>query len=1302
MYAGTYYGQTYYGDTYPSYGTGGATYALTGALSGASSVTASDANAERLAAAIAGAGTEFGTMVPSGGLVFGSPCNTSADFTTVLAATGDTSVVGSAATGYIGSSIRQNMTIAASAETSVRKSLPSAVRISQFRYKADSAGTFSTTVDHNLHVLFSDSGFLNQIIHIRLIGVSGGYTLRVVDPNNSYATTVGTTVMSLATWHRFAVQITDTQIKVFLDNGVTPEIVYTPATGNYVNVYVNSLLWGRSFSQGYTGIQDVDEIWTGNIAAAPTTTAGQIADTYQGYLQRYLTFDGAIVRPPTEGSNGTFTTAVADVVSEGIAYGLKMAVQSNDQKTFNLVDNWTRANLDRRVSTTANTQLNAAPTTGLNLMAFHYNANSSDGKGAGTIYDANAALDADPERATALLWAHARWGSSSLTVGSGPELVTPNYMARALAITGDIATYGLKFSSATGFWYLVNDLQQTTDVVQLGPDYNNPAAFKMFAEYDVTNRAKWNLAVSGAYDILTKAANQVMTGATPAQSTTAALNPNWISFTLSTGLTSGTPSTYGDSNYGYNAFRSYNRLYDAYTWYGDTTALAALRLPKTFFTAQWNGSAKIAATYSHDGTNAATYEKTFFYWASYWSIYAGDTSNTVAAAIYSGKLASKYTQLPSGSYYDNGGYTYFDQSWNVINEMQKAGSFINYGQGTPIESTVLGTSTMTAAMQSASSYAVTGSLSGSGVETSSLSNAEVETGSLSGSAAVTSSMGDSELDSAAFSGTSAVTGSLANIELETASLSGVSSVAATISRSAPVTSALSGTSSTSSALSDTDPEAATISGAGIETSAISNTVLLSGALAGSSLFSSSFSGTQTLSATLSGSAAVVAAVGDASTVSSAEVGASSLTAILSDSEQFSAALSGTSTVTVSTSNQVATTATLLGGSQLGRQNLITNPSFETDTPGNLVNPAGWSLYGVNPTYKGVIAQNATYGANTFKVSAASITDCGIQYVVTGLTIGQTYTLSAYLKTDSTVVNANLILDTSQGIGGFMTRGSNSGANVNQRVSVTMTVDRTSCNVYMGQGSFGSNSFGNVWWDGVMLEVGSVAGTYIEGSQLSVSVSETQGGTLAGSSLVTSAIAIAGALGSSMVGASSLTATISDREVEAGTLSGSGTVAGLVTDTESVNASESGSSSVIGTVSDLENVTTALTGGSTLSATLATSGVFGATLVGSSVVGATIIDTETQSAPISGIASIIAALSDVEALSASLVGSSTVTASLSLLSTGVAAVAGASTTTVTFGADIDPTLAAVLGYGSLSATLSVTTPGRGSLLLLGIG
>lgn len=778
-------------------------------------------------------------------------------------------------------------------------------------------------------------------------------------------------------------------------------------------------------------------------------------------------------------------------------------------------------------------------------------------------------------------------------------------------------------------------------------------------------------------------------------------------------------------------------------------------------------------------------------------------------------------------------------------------------------------------------YAFTGALSGSGVETSSLSNTEVETGSLLGSAAVTSSLGNSELDSAAFSGTSAVTGSLANIELETASLSGVSSVAATVSISAPVTSTLSGTSSTSSALSDTDPEASTISGAGVETSAISNTVLLSSALAGSSLFSSSFSGTQTLSATLSGSAAVVATVGDASTVSSAEVGASSLTSILSDSEQFSAALSGTSSVAASTNSStvlsgalgggsaifraniiangsfetdltgwlqyggsplstfaqdtahvqfgtqamkltasavadgqgqfagaqynlsnlqigaaytfsvyiystVATTGgqvnlyhgsgglnfnnstdiavgwnrlslsmapggtsggvyirfkgvanqvywidgamveigsnlntyidggngallnnssligSFNGGSQLGRQNLILNPSFETDTPGNLNSVAGWSLYGVNPTYKGVIAQNATYGANTFKVSAASITDCGIQYVATGLTIGQTYTLSAYLKTDSTVVNANLILDTSQGIGGFMTRGSNSGANVNQRVSVTMTVDRTSCNVYMGQGSFGSNSFGNVWWDGVMLEVGLVAGSYIEGNQLSVSVSEAQGGTLAGSSSVTSAIAIAGALGSSMVGASSLTATISDREVEAGTLSGSGTVAGLVTDTESVNASESGSSSVIGTVSDLENVTTALTGSSTVGATLATSGVFGATLVGSSVVGATIIDTETQSAPISGIASIIAALSDVEALSASLVGTSTVAASLSLFSTGVAAVAGASTTTVTFGADIDPTLAAVLGYGSLSATLSVTTPGRGSLLLLGIG
>ena len=294
MYGGTYYGQTYYAAGTPSYGSVAASYAMAGAFAGTSSVSA--------------------TLLPSGGLVFGSPCNSSADFNGVAAATSDTCVVGNTNTGYLGSSIRQNMTITASAETSVRKILPSPVRISQFRYKADTAGVFSTMVDHNLHVLFSDTGFANQLIHIRLIGVTGGYSLRTVDPNNGYATSVGATVITLGSWNRFTVQITDTQIKVFLNSGVTPEITYTPATGNYVNKYVNSLLYGRYFSQGYTGIQDIDGIWTGNTALAPTNTAGQLADVYQGYLQKYLSFDGAIVRPPAEGSNLNFSANVADVV----------------------------------------------------------------------------------------------------------------------------------------------------------------------------------------------------------------------------------------------------------------------------------------------------------------------------------------------------------------------------------------------------------------------------------------------------------------------------------------------------------------------------------------------------------------------------------------------------------------------------------------------------------------------------------------------------------------------------------------------------------------------------------------------------------------------------------------------------------------------------------------------------------------------------------------------------------------------------------------------------------------------------
>ena len=167
-------------------------------------------------------------------------------------------------------------------------------------------------------------------------------------------------------------------------------------------------------------------------------------------------------------------------------------------------------------------------------------------------------------------------------------------------------------------------------------------------------------------------------------------------------------------------------------------------------------------------------------------------------------------------------------------------------------------------------------------------------------------------------------------------------------------------------------------------------------------------------------------------------------------------------------------------------NYVPNPSFEADTPGNLNVPNLWTFYGGNPTYTGVANDFAQYGVNSFKVSSVTTTDAGIVITVTGLPMLATVTLSAWVKTDASVVNANLTLDTAQrGIRGAATATAHVGANANSRQSISLTLDRQSVNLFIGLGSFGATSAGTVWYDGVMLEViapnGVSFGSYFDGN-----------------------------------------------------------------------------------------------------------------------------------------------------------------------------------------------------------------------------
>jgi endo-1,4-beta-D-glucanase Y len=568
----------------------------------------------------------------------------------------------------------------------IYKTLTAPATIFQFYYRPASTATIGT--GNTIFTVYTDSTFTNSSspIRIDIAYVSATtYKLSFVDDSNSYTTTLGTTTLTLGTAIRITIAQTSAGWSLYLNNNTTPEISYshTQSVIGYSNFCIGTN--SQNATGSYSGVADFDEIWASNPYSTPTNAAGYALEAWHGYVQNHISAEGQAYRGPVDGYNLGATANTIDTVSETVAYTLSLAVQNNDQANFKQVDNFTLANLLRYNSTSTNSQNNSAPTTALNLMVEHYNSANTDGKGIGTIYDANFATDAEVQRGLALLWAHGRWGSSAYTVGSTNELATPNYLQRALNVIGDLRNYAFVNSPATGYNYLVNDsLQQGNTVVQIGPDYIDTGAFALFAQYDASHGAFWNAAVQGAYDIWNKAETNIFSGSPDSQSSSAGLMPDWVALTVSTATVSSTRSTYGDPNYGYNAFRAYPRMRDAYTFYGDNNVLTPLRQPKSFFTSYYGTNSNIAATFNHDGTNAASYVATLFTYAAYWSIYTGDTSNTTASSIFTSSLSNLFYQEPYGSIMSNAPssaqYSYFDQSWNIRYYMESNALWSNYGQ----------------------------------------------------------------------------------------------------------------------------------------------------------------------------------------------------------------------------------------------------------------------------------------------------------------------------------------------------------------------------------------------------------------------------------------------------------------------------------------------------------------------------------------------------------------------------------------------------------------------------------------------
>jgi endo-1,4-beta-D-glucanase Y len=294
-----------------------------------------------------------------------------------------------------------------------------------------------------------------------------------------------------------------------------------------------------------------------NNCAYPTNASNDHARAaYAKWKADLVTRDGAggfarVVRPDTPDGIPNST------VSEGIAYGMILAVFMDDQPLFD--DLWRYAQLWATTSGLMNWYVDPAGTQACPGL---------DGCGAAT--------DSDEDMAWALVMADRQWG--------GRGALDEDYLAYAKRHIDAIwrlevepyAPYVLKPGDRWGGSAVTN------------PSYFAPAYYRLFAE--VSGNANWLKVIDSSYDIIAKSLNDTN------GNTNNGLVPAWCD-------SRGTPRPPdpGDAtHYQYDAARVPFRIGQDYCWYGEPRAKAYLDKISGFFAAQ--GAGGIYDGYTLDGT----------------------------------------------------------------------------------------------------------------------------------------------------------------------------------------------------------------------------------------------------------------------------------------------------------------------------------------------------------------------------------------------------------------------------------------------------------------------------------------------------------------------------------------------------------------------------------------------------------------------------------------------------------------------------------------------------------------------------
>lgn len=313
---------------------------------------------------------------------------------------------------------------------------------------------------------------------------------------------------------------------------------------------------------------------------------------------------------------------IGSTVSEGIAYGMLIAVYMNDQELFDQLWKYEQQFLN-----------------GNGLMDWYISAAGDKRLGVG------AATDADEDMAFALLMADQQWGGKGSLAESYLEVAKSQIQKiwNHEILDGKLLRVGDGWG---GDWNTVNI------------SYFSPAYYRIFGQ--VMNKvADWNSVITTSYDILEKSLNtangNAMNGLVPAWCTSEG---------VPRAAYEGAPT-----HYQYDSCRTPFRIALDYCWFGETRALAYITKITTFFSAI--GANKIQDGYDLNGTpRPSTLNPQYQQSASF----VGPVGvASMGLPNYQKFLDDTYAELMTLKLMKGG--EYYDQSWTVISLLMMTGNF---------------------------------------------------------------------------------------------------------------------------------------------------------------------------------------------------------------------------------------------------------------------------------------------------------------------------------------------------------------------------------------------------------------------------------------------------------------------------------------------------------------------------------------------------------------------------------------------------------------------------------------------------